>query len=190
MKSIFFAAALLLGNSAMALNLECTDSPSFTQRNFFINRDGAIGFDGTYITLNADFGYWGSHGNYDLSQVTGRATDANKTLTGMTLAISPKAACTNPHGDLMTTSFTCGPVQATIIAKGESTSNENGIFDRTTISSQMKGQVTASLSVNPNGSMLLKATVTSLGNTPIELEVPVRAPKYCNITGDKVSQDN
>ncbi|MFV8258858.1 hypothetical protein ACNQKP_13705 [Bdellovibrio bacteriovorus] len=190
MKSLFLAAALLLGNSAMALNLECTDSPSFTQRNFFINRDGAIGFDGTYITLNAELGYWGNRGNYDLSQVTGRAADANKTLTGMTLAISPKAACTNPHGDLMKTSFTCGPVQATIIAKGESTSSENGIFDRTTIYSQLKGQVTASLSINPNGTMLLKATVTSLGNTPIELEVPVRDSKYCNITGDKVSQDN
>ncbi|WP_374033690.1 hypothetical protein ACES2I_13290 [Bdellovibrio bacteriovorus] len=190
MKSLFFVAALLLGNSAWALNLECSDSPSFTQRDFVINRDGAIGFDGTYIILSSASGYWGMNGNYDLSQVTGRASDADKTLTAMTLAISPKAACTNPRGDLMTTSFTCGPVQATIIAKGEGTSNENGIFDRTTIHSQLKAEVTASLSVNPNGTMLLKATVKSLGNTPIELEIPVRNQRYCKVTGEPVSQDN
>ncbi|ASD62998.1 hypothetical protein [Bdellovibrio bacteriovorus] len=190
MKSIFLVAALLLGHPAMALNLECTDSPSFTQRSFFINRDGAIGFDGTYITMQADLGYWGHRGNYSLSQVTGRAQDADKTVTAVTLAISPKAACTLPHGELLTTSFTCGPVDATIIAKGESTSSADGIFDRTTIHSQLKAEVTASLSVNPNGTMLLKATVKSLGNTPIELEIPVRNQRYCKITGEPVGQDN
>lgn len=94
MKQLLLVSTILFLNTmAFAKTLECNDGPSYTGRSFSINRDGAIGFNGTYIVMKADSAWdLGNRGQISLDQITGRAADAKYSVKDITLAISPKSA--------------------------------------------------------------------------------------------------
>jgi hypothetical protein len=185
MKTLIFITTLLaLSTTAFGKSLECTDAPSFTGKSFTINRDGAIGFDGTYITMKSQ-GTWGRDFQFlTLADITGRAADEKLTLTGLTLAISLKASCTNPNADVHTP-FKCSAKNVTVIAKGQGSEHNGAIFDRITLSSQIENaDVEVELvPVNSvNAELILRGTVKAFGKT-VDFEIPVTSKQdHCKVT--------
>ncbi|HEX4925115.1 MAG TPA: hypothetical protein VFV50_13565 [Bdellovibrionales bacterium] len=126
MKSLTYILAifaLLGGEIASAKTLKCRETLSFTNRSFTMNRDGSIGFNGTFIVLHSPIAVWGDgRPGHDVATLTGRARDKALRLVGMQLAISPKEACTSPDAPLGT-SFTCSVKGADVRLYGEGSNN-------------------------------------------------------------------
>lgn len=184
MKTLLFVSALLVSSMSLAKSLKCDDGPSFTNKNFSINRDGAIGFNGTAIDLEGAIGLGrleSDRGYAYLSDITGRAADSDLSLTGLVLYISPKLACTNPNGG-PTDSFECPLAQATIVATGTGTrGGEGAIFDRIRLSSQLTAQVSVKLEYK-GATAALTGTVQANGEL-IRFSVPVEdTAGHCEIT--------
>ena len=185
MKSLLLVSALLFSSLSFANSLVCDDGPSFTNKNFSINRDGAIGFNGTAIVLNGELalGELGAGAGFaHLSDITGRSADSDLSLTGLVLYISPKAACTNPEGS-PTDSFECPLVKATVLATGTGTRGDlnSAIFDRVTLSSQLDAQVTAKL-VYKGAKALLTGSVQANGKL-VSFSIPVKdTANHCRVT--------
>ncbi|WP_413290937.1 hypothetical protein [Bdellovibrio sp. HCB337] len=187
---ILISTLLTLTTTAFAKNLDCFDAPSYTGRSFFMNRDGGIGYNGTYIVLKTESLWDLGSSPIGLDQITGRPTDSKFVVKGFTLAISPKSACTNPNAPLLTP-FKCSAQQATVIATGETTQKSTGgdgtpINDRITVSSQLKAEVEVELVKTPKSArheMVLQGTIKAVGEK-VHFAVPVTDIKeHCEITG-------
>lgn len=102
--------------SASAESLKCSETHSFRQADMFINRDGSIGFSGTYITIDAS---WFFHSGFKtLDQITGRSVDKNLKPAAITLYLSPKGACTNNNNSL-SEDFSCSVKQGQVDITGK-----------------------------------------------------------------------
>lgn len=100
---IALALTMLASTSSFAATLNCRETNSFRGASLTINRDGHIGFNGTYVDIKAP---WFSSTTFgSISKLTGRAED-NFAPQRVILNISPKAACTM-NGDSLTENFSC-----------------------------------------------------------------------------------
>lgn len=113
--------AICLGfftNTSFAKTLEC-NSNDFTYSTVTINRDGAIGFDGTFLTIFSGNGFLGfEHSNSrSLQKVTSRTEDKDFQLQGFILPLGPKGGCTPSTGNLLE-DFTCDVKGVSIQARG------------------------------------------------------------------------
>lgn len=110
------ALTSLISLSASAENLNCTEVMSFRQASMFINRDGGIGFNGTFITIDASWFFQSGFNN--VGQLTGRAADEKLAPRALGLYLSPKGACTN-NNDSLSEDFSCSVKQGHIDVTGK-----------------------------------------------------------------------
>jgi len=195
MRIIFYAAAvgsLVLGAaSAQSKTLSCDDGPSFTTREFTINRDGAIGFNGTFIHLTSG-GTWSSAdgGPRTLADITGRVSDADLSLVDIVLPIYPREACT-PADTALGTEFKCvkDGLSINVVGKGYRTSVESPVIaEQVTLGARIQANVTVDFKVLPGTSAddqryLLSGQITEVqtGHT-IHFEVPVNSVnEHCQV---------
>lgn len=183
-KALFTAIALMLiHNITFAKTLTCQESFSFTKKSISINRDGAIGFNGTYIYMQSPLGIWDAQHAHRLSldSITGDLNDKNLVVTGLVLAINPKESCTNPDAE-PGVAFECSASETTIIAISEgSLARDSGIWDQITMQSQLKAQVHAKLTVNENQRIILSGSITARMQS-IPFQLSMQANNDCEIT--------
>src|SRR4051812_23149714 len=85
---------------AEAKSLNCF-SQDYTATTITVNRDGYIGFNGTFMTLNTQSGFLGSGiDRIALKTLTGRDQDKSLTIKSFDLPMGPKSACTQNNDTL------------------------------------------------------------------------------------------
>lgn len=138
------ALTSLISFSASAESLKCREVMSFRQADMFINRDGAIGFNGTYITIDASWFFQAGFNN--LGQLTGRAADEELGPKALGLYLSPKGACTN-NNDSLSEDFSCSVKQGEIDVTGKDfqTVSDTSIVSSETISKKLRLKVDVEL---------------------------------------------
>ncbi len=144
-KSLTVAALTsLISFSALAESLKCTEVISFRQADMFINRDGAIGFNGTYITIDASWFF--QAGFNSVNQLTGRASDENLAPIALGLYLSPKGSCTN-NNDSLSEDFSCSVKQGEIDVTGKDfqTVSDASIVSSESISKKLRLKVDVEL---------------------------------------------
>lgn len=116
LKTAALTLTSVISFAASAESLNCQEMQSFRQASMFINRDGAIGFNGTYITIDAS--WFIQAGFNSLDQLTSRKSDKNLQPTAIVLHLSPKGACTN-NGDSLSEDFSCSVKNGEIDVTGK-----------------------------------------------------------------------
>lgn len=183
--TILLTVLTVVASLAQAKSLTCDDGPSFTGMDFTINRDGSIGFNGTYITMNTQLGF-DNNGGKNLSDITGRPEDESLHLVGLGVGISPKEACTNPDADLQTP-FQCRANRVSVVAIGkkEVQREGTGIFDRMTVESRLDLGVEAELletASAPRRKLRLNAVIHGR-KRDVHVSIPVKdVEHHCKIT--------
>lgn len=112
---------ILAAAPSFAENLNCREKHSFRGAQLFINRDGYIGFNGTYIDLQAP---WFRGTGFDsVSNLTGRASD-KLAPNRLILNLSPKEACTLNNNSLKQ-DFACHVPSARLDVTGSTSEQVN-----------------------------------------------------------------
>lgn len=134
------ALTSLITLGASAESLKCKETMSFRQADMFINRDGAIGFNGTFITIDASWFF--QSGFKNLGQLTGRAADEKLGPKALGLYLSPKGSCTN-NGDSLSEDFSCSVKQGEIDVTGQDfqTVSDSSIVSSESISKRLRLKV-------------------------------------------------
>ena len=159
---------LILGTSinSFAESLRCFEEHSFRTATMFINRDGAIGFNGTYINLEAS---WFMKTNFrSVEQLTGRKVDEKLAPSAVLLHLSPKGICTN-NNDSLSEDFSCSMLNGEIdLVASEFVDIKDGsavAFEKITKSLRLKSHVDLSAKIQvvteEKRNIQLAATITN-----------------------------
>ena len=163
----------LISLGASAESLKCSETLSFREANMFINRDGGIGFNGTFITIDASWFFQAGFRTVD--QLTGRESDKNLRPSNLGLYLSPKGACTN-NNDSLSEDFSCSVQDGHIDVTGKEFKE---IADGSAVGFE---DVTKRLRVNVNVNVDAKITVIDAKTRSIQLTGVITNAK----TGDSV----
>ena len=171
MATLTLTSLITLGASAE--NLNCRETNSFRQANMFINRDGGIGFNGTFITIDASWFF--QSGFKTVNQLTGRDSDKELKPSALALYLSPKGACTN-NNDSLSENFSCSVKNGEIDVTGKEFKT---IADASAVSFE---DVTKTMRVNVNVNIDAKINVIDAKKRTIQLTGVITNAK----TGDSV----
>lgn len=158
---------LFTSTFSQAESLRCREPNTFRSTSLFINRDGAIGFNGTYIDLEAS--WFLSDSNF--SEFASRPADAGFATEGYVLNLSPKESCTLNNNSL-SEDFSCSIQQARVEVKLKKFQmlNDGGIAQFEHISKSVRVLVDVDLKSKikmidaKNRNIQIQATLTNTKN--------------------------
>lgn len=169
---------LTLGTSlnSFAETLNCRELHTFRTASMSINRDGSIGFDGTYINLEASWFFQTGFNN--IAQLTGRKADEKLGPSSIQLYLSPKGVCTK-NNDSLSEDFSCSMKNGQIDLVGKEWVEVN---DNSAVSFE---NVTKSLRIKTNVELDAKIQVINKKQRDIQITATITNAK----TGEQVKLD-
>lgn len=163
------AGLFVFSSFSEAKSLECFSTMDYTGTTVTMNRDGSIGFNGTFVTVDSQIGVLNpADMGLSLARLTGRAQDRDLTIHGIELPLSPKGNCT-PSDNRLTGNISCETKNTGVHVTGERTievyDGSPIIFQEERVRAYLHVDIKADFEISPaqgtnERQMKLHATVT------------------------------